>query len=184
MSQTTSTSSWLSKLLTVPTWPSPPSCFPHFQSGPRTTREPMPSICVSTFTSVHARTPDHIHIPQGPGTDRRLTFDLRAPPMACGTLINALFAEPRVFIIIDARVIRITVFNKYHPTSMHAAFFPISQPRTEHARRYQRLQTHRDSYGNSLNSMEGQAGNLWRRCSRGGTCWGVGHAATFCFCWR
>lgn len=43
MSHTTTTSSGLSKLRTVPTWPSPPSCLPHFQSGPRTTRAPTPS---------------------------------------------------------------------------------------------------------------------------------------------
>lgn len=49
LSHTTTTSSGLSKLRTVPTWPSPPSCFPHFQSGPRTTRAPTPSTITRLF---------------------------------------------------------------------------------------------------------------------------------------
>ncbi|MEQ2217286.1 hypothetical protein XENOCAPTIV_003205, partial [Xenoophorus captivus] len=52
LSQTTTTSSGLSKLLTVPTCPSPPSCFPHFQSGPRTTLAPTPSIIARLFLPV------------------------------------------------------------------------------------------------------------------------------------
>ena len=107
-----------------------------------------------------------------------LTFDPRAPPIArTRTLINAL----------------LILFHNTRASSennLHSAFFPdlaVEARSTVTRDGDSGCKSHRDSYGNILDSMEGQAawaGNLWRRYSRGGTCWAVGCAATVYFCWR
>ena len=66
--------------LTVPTWPSPPSCFPHFQSGPLTTLVPTPSITLTGAVRPIARAP---LAPAGAAAPFNVVLD---PPLGTGVV--------------------------------------------------------------------------------------------------